>query len=277
MAGPNILGLIAGNRSLPLILAREARAAGVERIIAVGFEGETDPRLKELVDELVWIRVGQLNKLIRAFKERGVTQCVMAGQIAPRNLFDLRPDLRAMSMLWKLKEKNAHTIFGAIADELKRDGVDLIEATSWLRSLMPGAGFRMGPKLSAAQESDLGFGLRIAKEISRLEIGQIVVVKEGTVLAVEAFEGTDRCLERGGELAGKSGGAVAVKVAKEKHDFRFDIPCIGPQTIETCGRSGVAVLGIEAEKTLLLEMDLLHQLSRKLGVSIAAIAASNPE
>src|SRR3984957_3538259 len=218
------LGIIAGNRSLPLIFARQARALGVKRLTAVAFEGETDPALASLVDDIVWLKVGQLSKMISAFTSRGVTHCVMVGQIAPKNLFDLRPDLRAMSLLFKLKEKNAHTIFSAIADELKKDGVELIEATPWLQPLMPGAGFALGPKPSAEQLADVAFGYRIAKEVSRLEIGQIVVVKRGTVLAVEAFEGTDKCLARGGELAGSDGGAVAVKVAREKHDLRFDIP-----------------------------------------------------
>ncbi len=228
------LGMIAGNRSLPLIFARQARSLGVKRLAAVAFEGETDPQLAALVDEIVWLKVGQLSKMISAFTSRGVSRCVMVGQISPKNLFDLRPDLRAMTLLFKLKKKNAHTIFGAIADELKKDGVELIEAIPWLQTLMPGTGFRLGSKLSTGQEEDVAFGYSIAKEVSRLEIGQIVVVKNGTVLAVEGFEGTDKCLTRGGELAGKEGGAVAVKVAKEKHDLRFDIPCLGPQTLEIC-------------------------------------------
>src|SRR6266850_7667394 len=228
------LGIIAGNRSLPLLFAKQARALGVKKLVAVGFENETDPALANLVDELVWLKVGQLSKLISAFTDRHVKHCIMAGQIAPKNLYDLRPDLRAMALLMRLKEKNAHTSFGAVADELKKDGVELIEATPWLKPLMPAAGFRLGPKLSREQQADVDFGFRIGKEISRLEIGQTVLVKEGTVLAVEGFEGTDKCLTRGGELAGKSGGAVAVKVARENHDLRFDIPCIGPQTLETC-------------------------------------------
>src|SRR5246500_1062936 len=143
------LGMIAGNRSLPLEFARNARAMGVNRLTAVAFEGETDPQLASLVDEIVWLRVGQLSKLIAAFRDRAVTQCVMAGQISPQSLFNVRPDLRAMSLLFKIKERNAHTIFGAIADELKKEGVELIEATPWLKSQMPGDGFSLGPQLSA--------------------------------------------------------------------------------------------------------------------------------
>lgn len=196
------IGIIAGNRSLPLLFARQARAAGVKRLVAVAFEGETDPAIAALVDEVVWVKVGQLAKMIAAFTDRGVKQCVMLGQIAPKNLYHVRPDLRGMAVLFKLKERNAHTIFGAIADELQKDGVELIEATPWLQPLMPGAGFQLGRKLSAEQREDVAYGFGIAKEISRLEIGQLVVVKAGTVLAVEGFEGTDKCLARGGSSAG---------------------------------------------------------------------------
>jgi DUF1009 family protein len=195
----------------------------------------------------------------------------MVGQIAPKNLYDLRPDLRALGVLFRLKEKNAHTIFGAIADELKKDGVELIDATPWLAPLMPAGDFQLGPKISAEQKADVEFGFKIAKEISRLEIGQTVVVKNGTVLAVEGFEGTDQCLARGGGLAGKDGGAVAVKVAKEKHDLRFDIPCIGRQTLETCTSSGVAVLALESGKTLLLEREACAQFAKQNKISLTTI------
>lgn len=265
------LGLIAGNRTLPLALAREARSQGIQRLVAVGFEGETDPALAGLVDEMVWLKVGQLSKLIAAFAGRGLKHCVMAGQIAPRNLYDVRPDLRALGVLLRLKEKNAHSIFGAIAEELKKDGVELIEATPWLRPLMPGPEFRLGPKPSAEEEQDLLFGLRIAKATSRLEIGQTVVVKRGAVLAVEAFEGTDKCLARGGELAGRQGRAVAVKVARENHDFRFDIPCVGPHTLEVCRAARISVLGLEAGKTLLLEQEACAQLARKNKICVATV------
>jgi DUF1009 family protein len=268
---PETLGMIAGNRTLPLEFARLARAAGVRRLVAVAFENETDPALAALVDEIVWLRVGQLSKMIAAFTDRNVRQCVMVGQIAPKNLFDLRPDLRAMALLFRLKEKNAHTIFGGIADELKKDGVELVEATPWLKPLMPSAGFQIGPKLSEDQRADVAFGFRIAKEISRLEIGQLVVVKNGTVLAVEGFEGTDKCLTRGGELSGKDGGAVAVKVAREKHDLRFDIPCLGALTLQTCAAVKIAVLALEPGKTLLLEREACEKLAKKNRISLVTV------
>ena len=265
------IGLIAGSRSLPLDFARLARAAGVKRIVAVAAAGETDPALAQLVDDIVWLNVGQLGKMISTFTSRGVKHCVMAGQVAPKNLFDLRPDLRAMGVLLRLKEKNAHSIFGAIADELNKDGVELIEATPWLASLMPQTGFHLGPKLSAGQKADIEFGFRIAKEVSRLEVGQLVVVKNGTVLAVEGFEGTDKCLARGGELAGKDGGAVAVKVAKLNHDMRFDIPCIGAKTFETCAAAKIAVLALESGKTLLLEREVCEDTANTNKISVITV------
>lgn len=262
------LGLIAGNRNLPLVLAREARRLGVKRLVAVAFEGETEPALAELVDDIVWVKVGQLSRMIAAFTERGVRQCVMAGQIAPRNLYQMRPDLRALGVLLRLREKNAHSIFGAVAEELRKDGVQLVEATPWLQRFMPPAGFHLGPKLSAQQREDVAFGRRIAREIARLDIGQTVVVKDGAVLAVEAFEGTDRCLARGGELAGPEGGAVAVKLARPDHDMRFDIPCLGPQTLETCAAARIAALAVEAGRTLLLEQDACAALARRHNIAL---------
>jgi DUF1009 family protein len=265
------IGLIAGNRSLPLLFAKQARSMGVRRIVAVAFENETDPAIASLVDDLVWLKVGQLSKMISAFTDRAVKQCVMAGQIAPRNLYDVRPDLRAMGVLFRLKERNAHTIFGAIADELKKDGIELIDALPWLRPLMPGSGFRFGPTPDSDQLADVQFGFRIAKETSRLEIGQSVVVKEGTVLSVEGFEGTDKCLLRGGELAGKDGGAIAVKVAREQHDMRFDIPCIGARTLEICAQARIRVLAFEAGKSLLLEQDACEKVAKQHKICVMTV------
>ena len=166
------LGIIAGSRSLPQEIARAARAAGVRRLAAVGFEGETDPALGTLVDEITYLRVGQLSKMIRFFQQREITQCVMGGQIAPKNLFRLRPDWRAAALLLRLKEKNARTLFGAIANELQKEGIELIEATPWLRPLMPAAGFLLGAPLSPAQKADLRFGMTSPKRLRGWRLGK---------------------------------------------------------------------------------------------------------
>jgi DUF1009 family protein len=268
---PDKLGIIAGNRSLPLVLAKEARAAGVQQLVAAAFENETDPALTDLVDTIEWLRVGQLSKLIGVFKSRNISQCVMVGQIAPKNLFDLRPDLRAVKLLASINTKNAHSIFGAIADELNKEGITLIEATPWLEPAMPKTGFCLGPGPSNNQLADIEFGHTIAKEISRLEIGQTVIVKNGTVLAVEGFEGTDDCLKRGGQLAGKDGGAIAVKVAKAHHDLRFDIPCLGSRTLETCASAGISAIAFDAGSTLLLDREHVELLAEQHDITVKAV------
>ena len=268
---PEKLGIIAGNRFLPLLLAREARAAGVQQLVAAAFENETDPALTDLVDTIEWLRVGQLSKLIDVFKKQDISRCVMVGQIAPKNLFDLRPDLRTVKLLATLKDRNAHSIFGAIADELEKEGITLIEATPWLEPAMPQAGFCLGPSPSKDQLADIEFGRGIAKEISRLEIGQTVIVKDGTVLAVEGFEGTDDCLKRGGQLAGKDGRAVAVKVAKSHHDLRFDIPCLGGRTLEICASAGISAIAFESGSTLLLDREDVETLADQHNITITAV------
>jgi hypothetical protein len=268
---PPTLGLIAGGLSLPLEMVQLLRSAGVRKLVVVAFEGETDPALEVMVDELVWLRVGQLSKMIRYFKSHGVGQCIMAGRIAPKNLFDIKPDLRAASLLFRLKEKNAHTIFGGIGDELKKDGIDLIEAVPWIQDIMPGEGFLMGSPLKARQLDDVAYGFKLAKEVSRLDIGQSVVVKNGTVLAVEGFEGTDDCLSRGGQLAGKKGEAIGVKVAKLDHDMRFDIPCIGLQTIENCIQHKFRALAFEPGKIILLEQESIEQRVRKESFALLSV------
>jgi len=263
------IGLIAGNRALPLILAREIRSEGKRRIIAAGFEGETNPELAGIVDEMVWLKVGQLSKLISTFQSRGVTECLMAGQIAPKNLFDLRPDLRAVAMLLRLKQKNAHTLFGAIADELAKDGVHLIDARPWLKRFMPGPGFLLGPKLSESQRDDMEFGHRVAREVSALEIGQTVVVRRKAVVAVEALEGTDATIRRAGEVAGP--GCVVAKACEPEHDMRFDIPVIGSETMKAMREAQATCIGVEAGRVLLFNRPELIAEADASGLTLIAL------
>jgi len=256
---PETLFLIAGNGSYPLLAVKGAREAGVGRIVAAAFEGETDPTLAGFVDEIHWMRVGQLGRMIDAAKKSGATDSMMAGQIAPGNLFDLRPDFHALLLLAKLKERNAETLFGAIAGELEKAGVPLLLATTFLKRHLAGEGLFAGPKPKTRTLEDIAYGLGIAKEVSRLDIGQTVVVKKGTVLAVEGFDGTDSTIRRGGELG--RGEAVVVKVSKPDQDMRFDVPVVGPRTLETAAAAGVTAIAMEAGRTLLLEADRLRELA----------------
>lgn len=261
--------MISGNGVYPAQFAQSARRAGVKRLVAVAFIQETEPRLEKLVDEIEWMRVGQLDRMIRFFRQKDIDKAVMVGQIAPSNLFDLRPDLRTIALLARLKTKNAESIFGAIANELARDGIELLPATTYMESDIPGPGQVAGPKLKPADEAVAAWGFGIAKEVSRMDIGQTIVVKNGTVLAVEAFEGTNEAILRGGALG--KGGAMVIKVSKPNQDLRFDVPCIGPATLETARQAGVDAIVVEAGKTLLLDPESVVELSRRYRISIHAL------
>ena len=269
MTVPANLAIIAGNGVYPLLMARAARAAGVNRLVAAAFLNETDPALAGTVDAIEWMRVGQLGKLLTFLENSGASHAVMSGQIHPKNLFDLRPDVKALMLLAKLGERNAETIFGAIAEEIGKVGVQLLPATVFMEEYLAPPGLIAGPKLSRRETEDVAYGFRLAKEVSRLNIGQTVVVKGGTVLAVEAFEGTNATMQRGGELGRKD--AVMVKVSKPNQDFRFDVPVIGPITLETARMARIRVLGVEACRTLLLERRRLLTLADEHRISIYGV------
>jgi UDP-2,3-diacylglucosamine hydrolase len=262
------VGIIAGNGVYPRLLADAARKAGVEKIIAAAFRDETDPALEDVVDALEWMRVGQLSRLLKFFRRENVHHAIMAGQLAPKNLFDLRPDLKALTLLGKLKQRNAESIFSAVADELAEDGVELLPATTFLEDSLAPSALIAGPKLSRQEQDDVDLGWTIAKEIARLDIGQTVIVKNGTVLAVEALEGTNEAIRRGGALA--RSGAVMVKVAKPKQDMRFDVPVIGIETVRIATEARLRVIAVQAGKTLLLERDTICDLANRSKLSIIA-------
>lgn len=264
----NTLGIIAGNGVYPQLLADAARKAGVKKLIAAAFTNETDPGITQRVDLIEWMCVGQLNRLLTFFRAQDIHHAIMAGQIAPKNLFNLRPDWKALMLLGKLKQRNAESIFAAVADELANVDVDLLPATTFLEDSLAPSGLIVGPKLSRHEEDDVALGWKIAKEIARLDIGQTVIVKNGTVVAVEALEGTNDVIRRGGALA--RSGAVMVKVAKPSQDMRFDVPVIGVETIRIAAEARVRVIAVEAGKTLLLESGAIVDLAGRASLSIIA-------
>lgn len=263
------LVLIAGKGDYPLLLARSARQQGVRRVVALAFRHETSREIERCADEVRWIYLGQMQAVFDAFRDTGIRHAVMAGQITPTHLFSLRFDRTALNLLGRLKERNAHTIFGAVCDDLRAQGVELLPAHQFMESAMPVAGPIAGREPSESERTDITLGLRVAKVTSGIEIGQTVVVKQGTILAVEAFEGTDEAILRGGRLGG--GGAVVVKVAKRGHDMRFDIPVIGMRTLKSLRKAKVAVLAVEARRTILLEREALAREAARMGLSILAV------
>jgi len=252
----------------PQLLAASARKAGVNKIVAAAFTGETDPALAQHVDLIEWMRVGQLGRLLKFFRDQKVHHAIMAGQIAPKNLFDLHPDWKALLLLGRLKQRNAESIFAAIADELTKVDVDLLAATTFLEDSLAQTGLIAGPKVSRREEQDVNFGWKIAKEIAGLDIGQTVIVKNGTIVAVEALEGTNEAIKRGGTLARK--GAVMIKVPKPNQDMRFDVPVIGVETIRVASEARLRVIAIESGKTLLLENYAIIDLAEREKISIVA-------
>ena len=260
------LGIIAGNGVYPQVLAKAARSAGVGKITAVAFTGETDPKLAGLADEIFWLRVGQLNLLLSVLHESGAHRAIMAGQIAPQNLFDLHPDWRALLLLARLKQRNAESIFSAIAMELEKAGVTLLPATTFLEQSLAAGGLIAGPKLSRREKADIEFGWEIAKRVASLDVGQTIVVKNGTVLAVEAFEGTNETIRRGGALG--RGGATVIKLSKLNQDMRFDVPVIGMETIRVATEGKIRVIAVEAGRTLVLEKDRVVEAANNAKITI---------
>jgi DUF1009 family protein len=260
------LAIIAGNGVYPQLLAQAARRGNVKQIAAIAFTGETDAKLASLVDEICWVRVGQLNRMLAVLREWKITRAIMAGQIAPRNLFDLRPDLRALLLLARLKQRNAESIFSAIAQELQNAGVTLLPATTFLGDLLAPEGLFAGRRLSRRENADVEFGWDIARQIAALNIGQTIVVRNGTVLAVEGFDGTDETIRRGTALA--NGKAVVIKVAKPNQDMRFDVPVLGLRTITPEIAAKVRVIAVEAGRTLLLEKEALIERASAAGISL---------
>ncbi len=260
------IGLIAGKGQFPLLFARAAREHGAS-IIAVAHRGETDPALASLVQACHWIYVGQLGKIIRIFKAAGVRTAVMAGGISRGRLFrEFRPDLRALKVIRQAGAGQDDRLLRAVAAELAQEGVTIAPSTMFLEELLAGPGrlSRRAPTPEELRDIDLGF--RVAKELGRLDLGQCVVVRRQVVVALEAVEGTDAAIRRGGQLAGP--GAVVVKMSKPGQDLRFDVPAVGLGTIRAMQEAQAAVLAIEAGKTLIFDAPEMLQAADALNIAV---------
>lgn len=263
------LGLIAGNGKFPLIFAEEAKRAGYT-VIAVAHRGETDEAIAQAADEVSWIYVGQLGRIIRAFQRAQVTEAVMAGGIRKVKLFgNFRPDLRGARFLARVKSREDDVLLRGIADELAAEGIQILESTLCLSHIISSEGVLTKRQPGQQQWADIRLGFRTAKEIGRLGIGQTVVVKNQVVVAVEAVEGTDAAIQRGGALA--KSGCVVVKVSKPQQDLRFDVPAVGVDTVNSLHQVGGAVLAVEAGKTILLEKEKLLRQADACGIAVVGI------
>lgn len=262
------VGLISGSGQFPLLFSRKAKARGY-RVYAVAHIKETNPELENLVDGIKWLHLGQVGKLIRFFKKNNVNQAVMMGAIEKTRMFrDIKPDLKILSLIGALKNSQDDRMLRACADVLEKEGIEILASTFLLPELLAPEGCWTKRKPTKTEEQHIEFGWQMAKEIGRLDIGQCIVVGDGSVLAVEAVDGTDATIRRGGKLG--NGGAVVVKVSKPNQDLRFDMPAIGAQTIQTMSEVGAKVLTVEAGKAVVFDREEMVNLADRMGVTIVA-------
>jgi hypothetical protein len=265
------IGLIAGNGRFPIIFAENARRLGY-RVSAVAHVGETLPELEEYVDRIHWVKIGQFNRLIRALKGDGVRQAVMLGGIKKTHVFTtVRPDFRALAVAARLRELKDDAILREVAGELEREGICIRESTFGLKGLVADEGVLGRRRPTKAEWEDVRYGWDVAREIGRLDIGQCVVVKDRVVVAVEAVEGTDETIRRGGRLAKE--GAVVVKRCKPQQDLRFDLPAVGPATIQAMESVRASVLALEAGRSVLLDREEMLRGADAAGIAVVGIAS----
>lgn len=263
------IGLIAGNGQFPMLIAKAARRKGWQ-VYAIGYKGETDPDLPDHVTAFEWLYLGQIKKMIKFFRNNGIRDAVMIGGVTKTKMFtNVRPDTKAISLIAGMRHTHDDAILRAFADLLDKEGVGIHPSTFLLPELLAPPGVWTRRKPTRSELEDIHLGWQIAKEIGRLDIGQCVVVAGGTILAVEAIEGTDAAITRGGALA--RGQAVVVKVCKPNQDTRFDIPAIGLNTIETMHKADIKALAVEAGKAVVFDRDTMIQCADKYGIAITAL------
>ena len=265
-------GLIAGNGKFPFMVLEGARRAGVS-LSVVAIREETDPEIERVASRVQWIGIGQLGKMIRFFKSEGVERAIMAGQVKHVQIFSgAIPDARMLKMLLKLPRRNTDALIGAVADELASEGIELIDSTWFLQDYLPAPGTLTRREPDARELENIDYGLEIAREIARLDLGQTIVIRAKACVAIEAMEGTDETIRRAGQLA--QGRLTVVKVAKPDQDMRFDVPVVGIPTIEAMLEAGATCLCVTAGKTLLFDRDEMIRLADQNKIAIVAVRAS---
>jgi len=264
-AVPERLVLIAGSGEYPLLLAESAKRQGVKHLAVIALRGETDRAIARHADNVAWFRVGQFGHAMEHMKRLAIPHAVMVGSVTPTCLFHFRLDAWTVALLRRLPAWNAHSIFGALVNEFTAAGIELLPAWRFMEAHMPPPGLLATRPPTEQEQRDIALGFKVAQAVGALDIGQTVVVKDGAVLAVEGFEGTDEAIARGGKLGGP--GSVVVKAAKEGHDMRFDIPVIGLRTIKALRRIRAGVLAVQAGRTIILGRETVAGAADQIGLS----------
>lgn len=264
------IGLIAGGGRFPLLFAESARRAG-HRVVAVAHRNETDPALAQAVDAITWVKLGQIGHLLEALKAGGATQSVMLGAITKRRFFaDAMLDATGLRVLARVAIRSDDNLLRALARFLEEEGVPITDPTPFLADRLAPDGVFGRHRPSDEELADARYGLELARGIGRLDLGQTVVVKDRVALAVEALEGTDACIARGGQLA-KNGGFVVAKAVKPDQDRRFDLPAVGPDTVEAIKRAGGRVLAVEAGATLVMDLERMVELADRAKIVLLGV------
>jgi DUF1009 family protein len=263
------IGLIAGGGGFPALFAAAARRAG-HRVVAVAHVNQTDAALERQVDVLTWVKLGQFGKIVEALRAGGASQTVMLGAITKKRFFlDAFPDAVGLELMAKVAIRSDDNLLRMVATMLEDRGMPVMDPTPFLSEALAREGVLGRHQPSEAEWADARYGLELARSIGRLDLGQTVVVKEGVAVAVEALEGTDACIQRGGELA--KGGAVVVKAVKPQQDRRFDLPAIGPDTIDSMKKAGCRVLAVEAGATLVMDLEALVRKADRAGIAVVGL------
>lgn len=264
------LAIIAGNGKFPIILAKASVLSGIETIV-IAIRSETDRAIEDIVDKVFWVELGEAERLISILRNEKIEYAIMAGKVTKTTLFknSFKFDKEARTFFSRIIDRKDNTILSAVADRLKDFNVELLDSTIFMKNMMPGKGILTSCKPNGRQKEDIAFGFKIAKELGRFDIGQSIVVKDKAVMALEAIEGTDLAIRRGGELGGE--GVVVIKVAKPNQDMRFDVPVIGLETIESLKKAKASVLAIEAGKVLVFEKDEVVRRANDSNIAIVAV------
>src|SRR5580693_7494730 len=264
-------GLIAGNGDFPFLVLEGARSRGIEMAV-IAIKEEASPGLERVAKRLHWVSLGELSRTIELLHEEGVKRAVMAGQVKHNKIFSsIRPDWRLAKLLLTLSTKNTDSLIGAVARVLEEEGIELVDSTKFLGPLLPREGILTKRAPDESETADIEYGRRIAAQIAGLDLGQTVVVRDRACVAMEAMEGTDETIERAARIAGGQR-LVVVKVSKPSQDMRFDVPVVGPKTIEVMRRSNATALAVDAGKTLLFDRDQLIQAADDFSIAIQAFA-----
>lgn len=262
-------GLIAGNGNFPFLVVEGARKQGAD-LAVVAIREETDKRIEEVAEKVIWVGIGQLGKMISFFKKEGVSKAMMAGQVKHVQIFSgALPDLRMLKMLFGLQQRNTDALIGGIASEMAKEGIELIDSTYFIQDRLAREGVLTKRKPAEVEQGNIEYGLGIANEIARLDLGQTIVVRAKACVAIEAMEGTDATIKRAGELA--KGKLTVVKVAKPNQDMRFDVPVVGVPTIRTMFEAGATCLCLTAGKTLIFDREEMLALANEKKIAVIAV------